>query len=606
MGKNLADNMARSIVFATVFVFSFAPCMAAGPTKLTPDNPKWGDTVTVTYDPAVKGAKFLPGDTVYVYYQLMFPEFSKNSWAKMDAKDGNFRWDLRIPEGACFVYMDFITMDSYDQNAVLRSMIFRKDGVPAEGAWLWRIAADYSATGYLEAFNNERKLYPGNYSVYRNKWLMDGAFKKADQKAIIGREMGALKKQGIKESPGLLWSLSCGYLLLDNEKSSREVLRRMVRIYPDKEDTVWALREYDSQAFSKQIQGEAAEEIKRLKLELLRKDPASKTLRDYILLWIAYQKDAPLDIVRPGFEAWIRDEPDNPTPYYTLAKVLLEKNEDLNGAAGLIAKALAGLVAGKWRLFGDISGGMTERALPDYYATAAAIHEKLGDFPVALAEIKAAESAAKAENRPDLFAREASIWRNLGYFDKAEKSFLEARRRGEKSADGELREIYRQRHQTDEGFDAWLAEKTEKQSSAAPGDKKLAPGFEVKTLDGETLRLNELKGKVVVLNFWYIGCVPCQVEMPGLNKLVEEFKSEGVVFIGFALDDESHLREFLKKTPFNYMIIAGSSSIAKQYGASAYPIHIIINKQGLVEFTITGGSPDIQENLRPLIRGLLK
>jgi peroxiredoxin len=606
MGKNLADNMARSIVFATVIVFSIAPCLAAGPAKLTPDNPKWGDTVMVTYDPAVKGAKFLPGDTVYVYYQLMFPEFSKNSWAKMDAKDGTFRWDLRIPKGACFVYMDFITMDSYDQNAVLRSMIFRKDGVPAEGAWLWRIAADYSTTGYLEAFNNERKLYPGNYSVYRNKWLMDGAFKKADQKAIIGREMGVLKKQGIKESPGLLWSLSCGYLLLDNEKSSREVLRRMVRIYPDKEDTVWALREYDSQAFSKQIQGEAAEEIKRLKLELLRKDPASKTLRDYILLWIAYEKDAPLDIVRPGFEAWIRDEPDNPTPYYTLAKVLLEKNEDLNGAAGLIAKALAGLVAGKWRLFGDISGGMTERALPDYYATAAAIHEKLGDFPVALAEIKAAESAAKAENRPDLFAREASIWRNLGYFDKAEKSFLEARRRGEKSADGELREIYRQRHQTDEGFDAWLVEKTEKQSSAAPGDKKPAPGFEVKTLDGETLRLNELKGKVVVFNFWYIGCVPCQVEMPGLNKLVEEFKLGEVIFIGFALDDEGHLREFLKKIPFKYKIVAGSSSIAKQYGASAYPTHIIINKQGLVEFTITGGSPDIQENLRPLIRGLLK
>lgn len=606
MRNNLADNVARSILFTTVIVFLFAPCLAAGPTKLTPDNPKWGDSVMVTYDPAVRGAKFLPGDTLYISYDLKFPESSKHGWAKMDAKDGAFRWDFRIPEEACFVYMDFITMDGFDQNAVLRSMIFRQDGVPAEGAWQWRIAADYSSTGYLEAFNNERKLYPGNYSVYRNKWWMDGAFKKAEQKAIIGREIGALKKQGIKESSGLLWSISCGYLLLDDEKSSREVLRRMVRIYPDKEDTAWALREYDSQAFSKQIQVEATEEIKRLKLELLRRDPTSKVLRDYILLWLAYEKDAPMDIVRPGFEAWIRDEPDNPTPYYTLAKVLLEKNEDLNGAAWLIAKALAGLVAGKWRLFGDISGGMTERALPDYYATAAAIHERLGDFSVALAEIKAAGSAAKAENRPDLFAREASIWRNLGYFDKAEKSFLEALRRGEKSADGELREIYRQRHQTDEGFDAWLAEKTEKPSSAAPGGKRPASGFEVKTLDGETLRLSDLKGKVVVLNFWYIGCVPCQVEMPGLNKLVEEFSSKQVVFIGFALDDEGHLREFLKKNSFKYMIVPGSSSISKMYGVSAYPTHVIINKEGLVEFTVTGGSPNIQENLRPLIRGLLK
>jgi peroxiredoxin len=202
--------------------------------------------------------------------------------------------------------------------------------------------------------------------------------------------------------------------------------------------------------------------------------------------------------------------------------------------------------------------------------------------------------------------REASVWRSLGYFGKAEKSLLEARRRGAKKADGELKESYRKRHQTEEGFDAWLAEGTDKKPSTAPGDKKPAPGFEVKALDAETLHLDDLKGKVVVLCFWYIACAPCQVEIPGLNKLVEEFKSEDVVFIGFALDDESHLREFLNKTPFNYMIVAGSSSISKQYGVSAYPTHVIINKQGLVEFTITGGSPDIQENLRPLIRGLLK
>jgi peroxiredoxin len=94
--------------------------------------------------------------------------------------------------------------------------------------------------------------------------------------------------------------------------------------------------------------------------------------------------------------------------------------------------------------------------------------------------------------------------------------------------------------------------------------------------------------------------------MPGLNKLVEDFKSEEIVFIGFALDDEGRLREFLKKTPFKYKIVAGSSSIVKQYGVSAYPTHVLINKQGQIEFTMTGGSPERHEELRPLIRGLLK
>lgn len=595
------------ILFAAVLILSFAASAAGGPAKFEPEKPKWGDTVTVTYDPAVKGAKFLPGDTIYIYYELKFPEFSKKGWAKMDAKDGTFKCDIRIPEGASFIFMSFVTMDGCDQNADLRSMIFRQDGVPAEGAWLWKLSSDSSETGYLEAFKNERKLYPENYSIYRNKWWIDGAYKKGDQKAIVGREMGILKKRGIKESSGLLCSLFYGYLLLDDEKASREVLRRMVRIYPDREDTAWALNEYDYQAYSKQLQGEGPEEVNRLKLELLRRDPRSKNLRDYILQWFSYEKDAPLDLdlVRAGCEAWIKDEPDNPIPYCTLVTAFLKNNSDMNIAAELIMKALDRLIGGKLRLFRDVTGRLTERYLLDSYATAAAIHEKLGDFSAALAEIKAAQALSK-ENRPDLFMREASVWRSLGYFNKAEKSLLEARRCGAKNADEELREIYRQRHQTDEGFDAWLAEETKKQSSAALGDKKVAPGFEVKALDGETLRLADLKGKVVVLNFWYIGCVPCQVEMPGLNKLVEEFKPEEVVFIGFALDDESHLREFLKKTPFKYKIVAGSSSIVKQYGASAYPTHVLINKQGLIEFIMIGGSPNRHEELRPLIQNLLK
>jgi len=593
------------MAFIAIFILSFAPAAAGGPAKLVPYSPKWGDTVTVTYDPAVKGAKFLPGDTILVYYELKFPGFSKNGRAKMVAKDGTFKCDIRIPEGASFIFLFFLTLDDSDQNAELRSMIFRRDGAPAEGAWMWQLRMESSEAGYMNAFQNERKLYPANYLVYRSKWWADANFKKESLKAIVGREIEALKKPGIKVSPGLLGALSCGYLFLDDEKASREVLRRMVRMYPDSEDTAEALREYDYHAFSGQFQGEGPEEIKRLKLDLLRRDPASKTLRDYILLSIAYEKDPPLDIVRPGFEAWIKDEPDNPKPYYTLAMVLLEKNEDLNEAAGLIVKALDRLVAGKLRLSEDITGRLTELSLPDYYATAAAIHEKLGDFSAAFAEIKAAQTLSK-EPRPDLFMREASVWRSLGYFSKAEKSLLEASRRGAKDAEGELREIYKQRRQTDEGFDAWLSEETKKQASPTPRNKKPAPGFDVKALDGETLRLAELKGKVVVLNFWYIACAPCRVEIPGLNKLVEEFKPEEVVFIGFALDDESHLREFLKKTPFKYKIVAGSSSIVKQYGASAYPTHVLINKQGIVEFVMTGGSPDSHEELRPLIRNLLK
>jgi thiol-disulfide isomerase/thioredoxin len=60
-----------------------------------------------------------------------------------------------------------------------------------------------------------------------------------------------------------------------------------------------------------------------------------------------------------------------------------------------------------------------------------------------------------------------------------------------------------------------------------------APEFDVVAVDGKRLKLSALKGKVVVLNFWFIGCAPCIAELPALNKLVDEYKGEDVVFIAF-------------------------------------------------------------------------
>ncbi len=51
----------------------------------------------------------------------------------------------------------------------------------------------------------------------------------------------------------------------------------------------------------------------------------------------------------------------------------------------------------------------------------------------------------------------------------------------------------------------------------------------------------------MVLNFWFIGCAPCRVEMPGLNQLVSEFKGKDVVFIAFATDAAEDLQTFLKE-----------------------------------------------------------
>ncbi len=120
--------------------------------------------------------------------------------------------------------------------------------------------------------------------------------------------------------------------------------------------------------------------------------------------------------------------------------------------------------------------------------------------------------------------------------------------------------------------------------------KKDAPNFDVTSVDGKQLKLQDLKGKVVVINFWGIWCPPCLQEIPRLNQLVVQYKTKDVVFIAFTEDDEAKLKKFLKTKPFKYNIIPKSTEVIETYmnetdigGVMRYPTHIVINQDGKIE-----------------------
>lgn len=115
--------------------------------------------------------------------------------------------------------------------------------------------------------------------------------------------------------------------------------------------------------------------------------------------------------------------------------------------------------------------------------------------------------------------------------------------------------------------------------------------FSARTIAGKKVDLGRLKGKVVVLNFWFVNCPPCRQEIPELNQLTREFANKEVVFLGIALDDQSQLEEFIKSIPFDYQLIASGSSITSQYGIRAYPTHAVLGKDGKVVFQTKGLGP---------------
>lgn len=104
-------------------------------------------------------------------------------------------------------------------------------------------------------------------------------------------------------------------------------------------------------------------------------------------------------------------------------------------------------------------------------------------------------------------------------------------------------------------------------------------------IDGERLRSRDLKGKVLVINYWFINCPPCRKEIPDLNELVRKYKdSANVKFIGIALDSKDALKNFLKIMPFNYQIVADGREASENYGVKAYPTHVIVDGEGKVYF----------------------
>lgn len=115
--------------------------------------------------------------------------------------------------------------------------------------------------------------------------------------------------------------------------------------------------------------------------------------------------------------------------------------------------------------------------------------------------------------------------------------------------------------------------------------------FKLIALDDQVVDSDNLKGSVVVINFWGIYCKPCIQEIPELNKMVQEFRSEHVHFIGITGDSKKEIINFLNNHPFEYKIYPTSdyTDLRLKFNSfPAVPIHIIINKDWKIIYRFIG------------------
>jgi peroxiredoxin len=117
-----------------------------------------------------------------------------------------------------------------------------------------------------------------------------------------------------------------------------------------------------------------------------------------------------------------------------------------------------------------------------------------------------------------------------------------------------------------------------------PQEGMSAPNFKVRTLDGQSISLADLRGKVVVLSFWFIGCPACRNMEPKLNEFKSRFTGDDVVFLAMTFDPKEELEKYLKKERFDYLQVADAKEAMSSFAFRGFPKNIVIDKQGKIVY----------------------
>jgi cytochrome c biogenesis protein CcmG/thiol:disulfide interchange protein DsbE len=114
--------------------------------------------------------------------------------------------------------------------------------------------------------------------------------------------------------------------------------------------------------------------------------------------------------------------------------------------------------------------------------------------------------------------------------------------------------------------------------------RKPAPGFTLSDSKRAPITLSDLKGKVVLLDFWATWSAGCKIEMPWFVQFEAKYRSNGLAAIGVSMDDEGWaiVAPYLDAHPISYPVVLGDSDVADRYGIAAVPVTLLIDRNGKI------------------------
>lgn len=136
-----------------------------------------------------------------------------------------------------------------------------------------------------------------------------------------------------------------------------------------------------------------------------------------------------------------------------------------------------------------------------------------------------------------------------------------------------------------------------------------APDFTLENMQGETVNLSQLRGKVVIVNFWATWCPPCRQEMPSMEVLHQTFKDDDLVLLAVNVEKSGRkaVAKFLQDSPYSFPILLDDKQqVQNLYSVFQYPASFIVDRNGIIVKKVIGAVHWMGGDIYNLLHFMLK
>ncbi len=609
------------------FLFSAVTSFAQKNLKYSPEHPKAGELISITYTPAndLMGIKVPVDGVVYIVGSK-----GTNAHDILLKKSGNaYLGTVQTDTADNFVFFGFSADGNYDKGNNEGFWIQLYDGDKVKKGSNLSLSTFYSgyngavgieeakADKALDAMNEEFKLYPDSKKENLLTYLRTvSQVKKEEAPSIIQKEIEDFVKKGLKDETDYNTMRSL-YSLAKLPAQANFINGVIKEKFPNGK---WTINEA-AQKYMAEKDLNLKEKMLDGMLSNIKSNPDWKGMKQSEPFFLsnlanAYAAKNDLEGVKSIVKKFDITGDALAQLYNSIAWKLQEKDENLKVADEFSEKATT-WTKNEWKKpTSEKPATQSEKAWEKsrartyamYADTYAMVQYKLGNYKKGLpyteeAAVKIMKGESADQNNTYALLASKALPANK-YVPQLEKFVVDGK------ATSQIKDILKEAYtkkNNEAGFDAYIA-KLERESYLKMVEElkksmlnETAPQFSLVDLDGKKVNLQDLKNKVVIVDFWATWCGPCIASFPGMQKMVTKYKDDPevkFVFINTWENGDNKLKgasDFMTTNKYNFHVLMDNDNkVVEAFKVSGIPTKFVVDKKGVTRFKSVGfgGSDD--------------